>query len=1283
MKVPDATGASNFSFRDYMRNDPTQGALYFELEKAQTLTSNSSEVDKAYFAGTDENGSNILCGLARRNSRRVDVWVFLEVPGVGCLQHPKQPDVGIHFTDGSNFSAGGLAFEVIEPMKTWKITFSGKLRKQLCNNTYAESNEFVETNFSFLWRAFSLPFNFNDDLPYNLTDYSAKETCSLNNLYWQWGELRGRLTVEGFDEQHIFLQCVRERRFGVSNWPYTHRYIIHHIYLETGMCIQIGIFSHPKGIAHTTAGYLIYPNGDISSVAKSHSAGEIRIGVTENPVCWTFSFKADGKSYSVNAFTRETAPMWYEGQYQRNAVHEVFTDFKVNSVCGRGVTKFFYRNSRESAVEDTPHEILLVPEAALDLVKAKDKDIVLHFSDLACTASSLVGGKGAQLAQLTLIEENVDAQVPPGFCLTLWSFQLQLQHHSNIEEAIQEIKKSSSSDISTLSQACENTVRFIKEAEICEEVQTAMLKYLKLIESPEEDFQKYHFAVRSSAAGEDGTEASSAGQMETILGVVGYQKILEAVKKCWASVYAHQAVEYRRQHGQSINVPVGVVIQKMVPAEAAGVMFTADPVSGSNSVIVVNANFGLGESVVSGSSDPDTICVMRDPNDIHNPDKLKLGSITIGEKKICIVETGDGGIKEEQYSDRSTSVCLSEYIILKLATLGIELEKRFGSSRDVEWAVVGSTIFLLQCRPITIAETETESDLLHEFDSPLTCDFEWMTTSNISEMMPGAVTPLTLSTFATTIEYSLQMLLYHVGARAQPTHLSKCLPNICNHLFIALIDVGSIVNHAMMARKDIMEISLLGNFLPEMTLQQMEDYGGKSVGIRRFSNFVNMMRMWSKAKSVCNLWEKKIPSYKVGPEAKTALELYKSIDQQLVDFETVWVWSLINSGRSGNMATVIMSIIGGDASAWTAAHYGDMALLLSQCNNVYSAEVPHAIENIARAIAKNYPKVVENFLSTPDQDCMQALVAYPEVIKMIETFLSRHGHRCLREAEMREQSWRSAPEKFISVLKLMVKTKAYEKNEREQMSISEILDKMETKLTFFKRQILKFLLPKAWQAVGDREWGKSLAVQMNEVFKLAYQRLGSLLQQEGRLPDADLMYFLTHQEIGNLLKTGSARLIMKAQKRRKILPKQTLLKFDQMNKSRPIPTDASSSNIEISNVECLSGMPVSQGQITGPAQVVQNLEGASVIKPGDILVVKSTDVGWSPYFPLIGGLVTELGGLISHGAVVAREYGIPCVVNVNKATSIIQSGEILHLDGRSGTVKRLGVKLDETNQELN
>ncbi|KAH9515753.1 hypothetical protein Btru_011903 [Bulinus truncatus] len=487
----------------------------------------------------------------------------------------------------------------------------------------------------------------------------------------------------------------------------------------------------------------------------------------------------------------------------------------------------------------------------------------------------------------------------------------------------------------------------------------------------------------------------------------------------------------------------------------------------------------------------------------------------------------------------------------------------------------------------------------------------------------------------------------------------------------------------MFVRNEVMTVSLLGQLLPELQDKQIQEYYGRSPrgSFRKLLNFIRMIKASMKSMSVMKEWEQKLETFEIGSTAKTSEELYQCINQNLNIWEKSWLGSVLVSSRSGNMTTALISIIGGDANKWTLEHYGDIALLLSNCTDVYSAEVPRAMESIAKDIAEKGEEFIKLFLDTNDEDCLQLIEKYPELKKSVAIFLSRHGHRCLRESELREKSWLSAPEKFISVLKIVLKNKSYEKSQRNEVSVSELLGKMKTKIPFHKKLITKLLLPKAWKSVGDREWAKSLAVKMNDIFKLAYFRLATLLFQEGRLPDPDLVYFFTHQEISKLLYAPSAHLIIKAQKRRKILNKQMAKKFEKISKSQPKPIDLTTAPENVTDVEVLKGMPVSQGQVIGPAQVVHTLEEASVIKPGDILVVSSTDVGWSPYFPLIAGLITELGGLISHGAVVAREYGIPCVVNVPFATSLIRTGEMLQIDGRLGSIKRLDIKTAKSNGE--
>ncbi|PVD20430.1 hypothetical protein C0Q70_18585 [Pomacea canaliculata] len=355
----------------------------------------------------------------------------------------------------------------------------------------------------------------------------------------------------------------------------------------------------------------------------------------------------------------------------------------------------------------------------------------------------------------------------------------------------------------------------------------------------------------------------------------------------------------------------------------------------------------------------------------------------------------------------------------------------------------------------------------------------------------------------------------------------------------------------------------------------------------------------------------------------------------------------------------------------TTQVYSDIALLLSQCSNVYSAEVPGAMQELAKQIVDDGLK--EMFLSSSNEECIQLMRSekYLTLKKKMEIFLQRHGHRCVREAEMREKSWHQDPSKLINVLKVILETGSYESRAKDHLTPAQLVSKIKTPLPFIKRKIMQYLLPTMWKAVGDREWGKSLAIVLNDIFKCAYWTLASLMVKEGRLPEEDLLFFLTHYEIGTVIKTRSARLIMKAQCRRKVLHKQMALRFPRLSFGYPKPIERETKKIDKDDGDAtavLKGMPVSRGVVRGPARVVLTLHEARTIQAGDILVVVFTDVGWTPYFPLIAGLVTELGGLVSHGAVVAREYGIPCVVNVPGATVKISNGMLLELNGEKGTL---------------
>jgi pyruvate,water dikinase len=355
---------------------------------------------------------------------------------------------------------------------------------------------------------------------------------------------------------------------------------------------------------------------------------------------------------------------------------------------------------------------------------------------------------------------------------------------------------------------------------------------------------------------------------------------------------------------------------------------------------------------------------------------------------------------------------------------------------------------------------------------------------------------------------------------------------------------------------------------------------------------------------------------------------------------------------------------------WKSEHYSDIALLLSNCEEVESADVPTALQKLAKMLADSSSK--DTFAQLPVEEAVTWLKSSDSGPsgKAFADFLSHHGHRCVRESELRESSWQTEPAKIVGVLQVMVRTSQRTKQQPDRLSnVSDI----KTDLNLISRLMLQWLLPKARRAVGNRERTKSQCAKWYEIVRQAYRKLAALMVNEGFLPDTDLIYFLTLREIRQVLETRSGRLITRAQRRRQLYPKQMAAKFPRIFRGHPKPIEdyeEDGSNDHNSSLK-LTGLPVSHGEVRGKARVVTSLEEAHEIQNGDILIVPYTDVGWSPYFPMISGLVTEIGGLVSHGAVIAREYGVPCVVRIPRATVLFKTGDLVLLNGTLGTVEKL------------
>ncbi|KAG1649800.1 putative phosphoenolpyruvate synthase [Nymphon striatum] len=460
---------------------------------------------------------------------------------------------------------------------------------------------------------------------------------------------------------------------------------------------------------------------------------------------------------------------------------------------GIGSIHFGYENDVLDPVQtdSLTSESIFSPEKVTS-EETKRKNVLL-FTDSACTNSALTGGKGSSLAILSSISEEVILfVVPQGFCITISAYDDHLQNNPNIVSVIKDV-----TDVCSLF-STELEEEFIK-SKVSSNLKNKIEESLNSICGDEPDSKR--FAVRSSALGEDGEELSCAGQMETFLGCKGINQIFETVKKCWASLFGFKAIEYRRQNGQVINIGMCVVVQEMVAAEAAGVMFTRDPRTGSPQTMSIASNHGLGESVVSAAADPDDITVGRahdgaltcekycygqksnessDESSISCIHRLKICGGSVYLKPVNIISESEGiETVANELADKQCSITNEQILIL--AQIGVYVEKKYGDARDIEWAMSNGKPYLLQSRPITSLYQMTDSEYINEYNTPLFSDNDMISSGNVKEVLPGALSPLWNTYFDECFVVGLDM-----GYQINDKYRTVEAENISNGFDIAL-----------------------------------------------------------------------------------------------------------------------------------------------------------------------------------------------------------------------------------------------------------------------------------------------------------------------------------------------------------------------------------------------------------------------------------------------------------------------------------------------------------------
>ncbi|XP_076349027.1 uncharacterized protein LOC143246347 isoform X3 [Tachypleus tridentatus] len=1236
--------------------------------------------DEIFFFGVNSAGDCIVLRVIRRKGDEAEVQLHLKHAETNTLyQLPIHPETSVLYREKDVFVAAGIRIKCLNPLRKWRISYNGLLRKITPTGLQAQEEE-VHVKFSFIWTVTSLPFDFKIDFFPRLVSEavacgawkqgfpSYERITESQDRYDQWGQWKGTVTFEDEDEKEMLLWGLKTRESNSLDQTRYDRYI--HIYghMKDGMTFNISVVPLPGFYTHLRCGYIALPNHTIHPLQDC----DLSLLPTEQIwPGWTVTCLAGNKLYPVNVTLEEEDFFTYRGNQWEHRHYTRLASFSIGGEKGRGIVEYGERNEKPRQKEQCQKQIQLFGED-LHLNDYTVIPQVLGLTDPLCMSSEVVGGKGMSLAYLIKLSNDTQKfHVPNGIVLTTAAFRRHLVEHPRLELAISTVRKAiSEENTEILKTASASAVEEFINVPLTDELKDKVSKALKRTFS--KDIDELRLAVRSSDVGEDSCETSAAGQMETVLGVKGLSQIYSAISQCWASSVAFNSVQYRRQNGQPVDSHMALVIQEMVPSQVAGVMFTAHPVTGHPSYISVSANYGLGESVVSASSEPDTYTLRK-----SSKGDVCVHEQILGKKETIFKMTEEGGTKEETVKEEiSRGWCLSKEEVESLGKVAILVESAFGSARDIEWAISNDKIFLLQARPITTEDKPTDYELVHGLDSGLLTENEYLTIANVGEVLPGATSPLCLTSGYTLFRTAFMLHLHKKQGQWHPF-----IPLFTSDLIISHNHSMFVIEETVMKEMDeedslisrSLELSMFGRFIEEreQIRQKVIHRFGYIPKYLKWKTLLYILVEGFFSEKKLKKEKEKSFNFQIPPEVtKSAKNLYEYLTLHVTDMVEAAILHDVVSMFSSVMNTLLFGHLIDSYKENLEELLKDVATLISVGKNVESAGVPEQLQKLASEICKSgFDKTFEVM------DCEKALKWLSKddgnVGTKFREFLSSHGHRCLKEFDTMTKPWNEEPQCLVKTLQSMVKTVHLMAIAKEELPITEAIEQIKYKPTRFSRFILRFFVSQARRGVCLRERSKSLLVKYVDNFRKGYRLLEKLMVKEGRLPDPELLHFFTNEEIRELLMTRSAHLISTAVRRRRIHKKLDVMMFPEIIVGEPKPITTDEIEDTYSSLQELRGVTICQGVVKGVAHVAKNLDEASSLQQGDILIAHSTDIGWSPYFPLLSGIVTEIGGLISHGAVVAREYGLPSLVAVQGATTTFKTGDVVILDATRGVLKKI------------
>ncbi|KYK34472.1 MAG: hypothetical protein AYK19_12105 [Theionarchaea archaeon DG-70-1] len=834
------------------------------------------------------------------------------------------------------------------------------------------------------------------------------------------------------------------------------------------------------------------------------------------------------------------------------------------------------------------------------------------------------GGKGANLGEMI----QAGLPVPHGFVVLTSAYHDFVKTNRLQEEIDQIVEHLRADDMTALQEASEAITELFEQSIIPDTI-------VSEITSLYEQLEGEPVAVRSSATAEDLPGTSFAGQYNTYLNVTGPDDVCKAVRRCWASLWNARAISYRLTQGIPHDVAFAVIVQEFIDGEKAGILFTANPVNGRRDQMVINASWGLGEAIVSGTVSPDQWVVEKSGT---------IAETHISKKEVMTVRKKGGTSTVETPQDLQEAPVLTQTDILALSSLAQKTESYFNSPQDIEWVFDQGKFYLVQTRPIT-----SLFPVLQPEPDPEKGLRVYMSLNFAGQGITEPLTPMGVEAFR-LLYYGFSVIAWGPRARKYPDWVKVA----AGRVYLDLTDlVGTTTGNMFVesiAGKDPVTGQALNQFL-ERNKDLFVKKGRLKIPLRlillvpRLVGLIlyGMVNPQKVRKKMVAAAEKEIN------QLEKAAATLQGVEERLQFIEEAAVKVMVMMVEQSTTFSVGFIALE-RAEKLIEDWLGDAAVL----DPVRQSLPYNPTTEMSMALLEISQKFKERGIEPSPDD--------PAVID----FLKRFGHRAVLEVDMGLPRWREDPSYVIDILNLYREgdpskkiEKFHEGAVRAEETIKDIGLQVRQRKSRVNAWVINHLLHCFREIAGLRERPKFDLVRSFSIFRSVLHDVGEELVSQGRLDTADDIFFVTFSDIesGDNLRPVvlTNRDEYYRELERKLVPRLMT------------STGESIYTVREQEEAKLVGIPVSPGVYEGRVRIIHHPKGAQ-LEPGEVLVTRSTDPAWTPLFINAGALIMETGGPISHGSIVAREYGIPAVANVAEATTRLETGQHIRVNGVSGEI---------------